>query len=205
MICFKQSVLTSTLLGLFCSSCFATTTNSENAPHWVLNSTKITVNDCTINDLGETFYLTHSAAEPLSISTQALSDYQLENTLVGTLFSFTLLEAQTNEVHLQTPIALTLETKNLEETTGLRTDGLEKMIGESLSIQTVAHNHLGSTNSTAWYILNSQSDPLPSQLHLSATAINTEENSDSYAAALKVENSAIQPCVVKIFSGFCFS
>ena len=31
---------------------------------------------------------------------------------------------------------------------------------------------------------------MPSQLHLSATAINTEENSDSYAAALKIENSA---------------
>lgn len=190
MICFKQSVLTSTLLGLFCSSCFATTTNSENAPHWVLNSTKITVNDCTINDIGETFYSTHNAPAPLSISAQAPSHYQFENTLVGTLFSFTLLETQTNEVYLQTPIALTLETKNLEETTGLRTDGLEKMIGESLSIQTVAHNHLGSTNSTAWYILNSQIDPLPQRLYLSATAINEASDGGSSAVALKIENSA---------------
>ena len=190
MIRFKQTVLTSTLLGLFCSSCFAATAQSETAPHWKLNSTDIAAENCAEIDFDWAYYLKHNSTEALFISAQAPSHYQFENTLVGTLFSFTLLKAQTNNVHLQTPVALTLETKNLEETIGLRTDGLEKMIGESLSIQTVAHNRLGSTNSTAWYILNSQSDPLPSQLHLSATAINTEENSDSYATALKIENSA---------------
>ena len=190
MVFFKQTVLTSTLLGLFCSSCFATTAQSETAPHWDLSSTDITAENCAEIDIDWAFYLKHTSTETLFISAQAPSHYQFENPLVGTLFSFTLLDAQTNEVHLQTPIALTLETKNLEETTGLRTDGLEKMIGESISIETSAQNKGMQTSSTAWYILNSQSDPLPQTLSLSATAINEASDGGSSAVALKIENSA---------------
>ena len=193
MVCLKRSIIASALLGIFCSSCFAAAIEKSSL-HWALNSGEIAADDCTITDDGEAYYLTAAQSESLSITADAPVRFHFVNSLSDEekwqLYSLTLLQTQTARVDLKTPISIVLETDNHESTVGLHSINLQETVGESLSIEVIGRNSGWSTNSVAWLISQSQTDPLPEKLHLSATAINTEIQGDSSAIALKIENAA---------------
>ena len=193
MVCLKRSIIASALLGIFCSSCFAAAIEKSSL-HWALNSGEIAADDCTITDDGEAYYLTAAQSESLSITADAPVRFHFVNSLSDEekwqLYSLTLLQTQTARVDLKTPISIVLETDNHESTVGLHSINLQETVGESLRIEVIGRNSGWATNSVAWLVSQSQADPLPEKLHLSATAINTEIQGDSSAIALKIENAA---------------